>query len=234
MLPNLPLLSPWPKLSYLFQFLYAWMSVSPRATVQTFFIIWLTSWFCYSFEKIFYNFYLIEVPFWFLITNSEKKTFIECVIFLLLLNMFLCDKYEAKANDFAPSVELSHYDCSGMTKNNLYSLNNVKPCIMSPQINKMNDVKLTMYTKHFWAEINVTICRIKHQGIKFCCRKHDHTSMDIEQPQITSDLDLFPEQCKQASEAKSLKLFDHKHNSEKSRKKRLHKRKGGVNGEYVR
>ena len=81
---------------------------------------------------------------------------------------------------------------------------------MAPQNIQMNHVKLTMYTKHFRTEINGTTCRIKHQRNKFHCGMHDHTSMDIEQPQITSDIDLAPEQCKQASEGKSLTLFDHK------------------------
>ena len=135
---------------------------------------------------------------------------IECVIFLLTLNIFVCDKYEPKPDDIAPSVQVSHYDCNKMTENNLYSLNQVKPCNMAPQNIQMNEVKLTMYTKHFRTEINATICRIKHQRNKFYCGMHDHTSMDIEQPQITCDIDMTPEQCKQASEGRSLTLFDHK------------------------
>ena len=122
---------------------------------------------------------------------------IECVIFLLMLIISICDKNESKLDDIAPSVQVSYYDCSEMTENNLCSLNQVKPCNMAPQNIQMNDVKLTMYTKHFRIEINATICRIKHQRNKFYCGMHDHTSMDIEQPQITSDIDLTPEQCKQ-------------------------------------
>ena len=43
----------------------------------------------------------------------------------------MCDKYESKPDDIAPSVQVSHYDCSEMTENNLYSLNQVKPCNMA-------------------------------------------------------------------------------------------------------
>ena len=135
---------------------------------------------------------------------------IECVIFLLILNISICDKYEPKLDDIEPSVQVSHYDCSGMTRNNLYSLNQVKSCNMAPQNIQMNGVKLTMYTKHFRTEINATICRIKQQRNKFYFLMHDRTSMDIEQPQIISDIDLTPEQCRQTSEGKSLTLFDHK------------------------
>ena len=130
--------------------------------------------------------------------NSEKMAIIECVIFLLMLYIFICDKYEPGPDDIARSVQVFHYDCSEMTENNLYSLNQVNPCNMAPQNIQTKDVKLTIYTKHFQTEINATICRI------------NHTSMDIEQPQITRDIDLTPEQCKQASEGRSLTLFDHK------------------------
>ena len=148
---------------------------------------------------------------------------IECVIVLLMLNISICDEYEPRPDDIAPSVQVSHYDCSEMTENNLHSLNQVKPCNMAPQNIQMNDVKLTMYTKHFRTEINATICRIKHRRNKFHFWMPDHNSMDIEQPQITSDKHLTPEQCKQASEGRSLTLFDHKLTFEKGKKEIHHK-----------
>ena len=102
---------------------------------------------------------------------------------------------------------------------------------MAPQNIQMNDVKLTMYTKHSRTEINATICRIKHQRNKFYCGMHDHTSMDIEQPQIISDIDLTPEQFKQASDGRSLTLFDHKLTFEKGKKEIHHKWTRNVDGD---
>ena len=175
---------------------------------------------------------LIEVPFFFVIMNSEKMAFIEVVIFLLMLDFSLCDKYEPKREDIAPFLQVSHSDCSEMTENNLFLLNQVKPCNMAPQNIEMNDVKLTIYTKHFRTEINATICRIKHQRNRFYCGMHEHTSIDIEIAQITSDFDLTPENCKQASEGISLILFDHKLTFEKG-KKSHNKWTGDVIGDYV-
>ena len=174
----------------------------------------------------------IGVPFSFVIMNSEKMAIIECVIFLLMLKISICDECEPRLDDIAPSVQLSHYDCSEMTENNLYSLNQVKPCNMAPQNNQMNDVKLTMYTKHFRTEINATICRIKHHRNKFHYGMHDHTSMEIEQPQITSDVDLTPGKCKQASEGRSLTLFDHKLTFAKGKKEIHHKWTGDKSEDY--
>ena len=143
-----------------------------------------------------------------------------CVIFLLILSISICDKYKPNRGDIviSTSVQVSHYDCSEMTRNNLYSLNQVKPCNMAPQNIQMNDVKLTMYTKHYRTVINATTCRMKHQRNRFYCGMHDHTTMDIEQPQLTSDIELTPEQCKQASEGKSPTLFDQKLTFENGKK----------------
>ena len=104
---------------------------------------------------------------------------------------------------------------------------------MAPQNIESNDVKLTMYKKHFGTDINATICRIKHQRNRSYRGMHDHTSTVIEQPQITKDIDLTAEQCKQASEGRSLTLFDHKLNFEKGKNGTHQKWIRGLNGDYV-
>ena len=57
---------------------------------------------------------------------------------------------------------------------------------------------------------------------------HDHTTVDIEQPQTTSEIDLAPEQCKRASEVKSLTFLDHKLTFEKGKERIHHKWKENV------
>ena len=42
-----------------------------------------------------------------------------------MLNISICDKYEAKLDDIAPSLQVDHYDCSEMTEINFFSLNKV-------------------------------------------------------------------------------------------------------------
>ena len=71
------------------------------------------------------------VPLSFVMMNSEKMAIIESVIFLLILKFSKCDNYEPKLDDIEPSVQVYHYDGSEMTENNLYSLNQVKPCNMA-------------------------------------------------------------------------------------------------------
>ena len=93
---------------------------------------------------------------------------------------------------------------------------------MAPQKIEVNYVKLTTYTKHFGTEINAIVCRIKHQRNRIFCGTPDHTSMDIEQPQITDDLEPTSQQCKQACEGRSLILFDLKLNFDEGKKKTRH------------
>ena len=109
-----------------------------------------------------------------------------CYIFSLL-NVSSCDKYEPKPDDNAPSVQVSHFHCSEMTKNNLCLLNQVKPCNMAAQNIEMNDVKKTMIPKHFRVAINATIGRIKHQRNRVHCGMHDHTSMCCEAKYIQEE-----------------------------------------------
>ena len=50
-----------------------------------------------------------------------------------MLNSSLCDKYETKPDDIAPSVQVSHYDYCKMTENNLHCIIQAKTCDMATQ-----------------------------------------------------------------------------------------------------
>ena len=62
---------------------------------------------------------------------------------------------------------------------------------------------------------------------------HDHTSMDIEQSQMSTDTDLTPDQCKQASEGRPLTPSNHKLTFGKAKKETHHKWTGDVYCDYV-
>ena len=143
---------------------------------------------------------------------SEKMGYKQLYIVLsvLISTSFANEaKYKPKPDDIAPSVTVTHYDCSEMTENNLYSLNQVKPCNFAPENIELSDASINLYTQHFRTEVNATICSVKHQRNRFHCGMHDHTSIDITQPQITSYVDLSPTECKNAAEGKAIKLFGH-------------------------
>ena len=135
------------------------------------------------------------------------KLFLFVAIIIILINNATPEPRKPKIEDLAPTIKVSHYDCSEMTENNLYSLNQVKPCNMAPENVEVSQATISLYTKHFRTTINATMCRIKHQRNRYYCGMHDHTSMDNEQEQITSDLDLTPEQCRTLAKGGELQFF---------------------------
>ena len=126
--------------------------------------------------------------------DSEKIYCKYLVIFILMLsiNLIYADKKQPILDDIAPTVTDSHYNCSEMSENNLYSLNQVKPCNVAPENIDMSYAKIKMYTKSFRTEINATICSVKHQRNRLYCGMNDHSSIDIKQKTITSYLNLLP------------------------------------------
>ena len=128
---------------------------------------------------------------------------------MLSINLIYADKKQPILDDIAPTVTVSHYDCSEMSENNLYSLNQVKPCNVAPENIDMSHAKVKMYTKHFRTEINATICSVKHQRNRFYCGMHDQSSIDIKQKTITSYLNLSPAQCRLAAEGSPITLLNH-------------------------
>ena len=66
---------------------------------------------------------------------------------------------------------------------------------------------------------------------RFCCGRHDHVSINIERPEITSGIDLNTEQCKKVSEKNT--FSDPELTGEVGKKENPHKWEGGVNADYV-
>ena len=135
-------------------------------------------------------------------------------------------KYKPKSESIAPTIMVTHYDCSEMTENNLYSLNQVKPCNLSPENIELSTASVNFYTQHFRTEINATICSVKHQRNRYFCGVGDHASIDVNQPQITSYLDLSPTQCRDAALGKPVELLGYSLKFTKGEKQTHHKYHG--------
>ena len=73
------------------------------------------------------------------------------------------------ADHVAPALKVSHFDCSSMTENSLYAINQVRPCHITPEELEVSKATITLYTKHFRKELNATKCRIQHQREKWHC-----------------------------------------------------------------
>ena len=53
------------------------------------------------------------------------------------------------ADQVAPALKVSHFDCSSMTENSLYAINQVQPCHITPEELKVSKATITLYAKHF-------------------------------------------------------------------------------------
>ena len=95
----------------------------------------------------------------------------------------------------APTLKVAHFDCSEMTENTPYAINQVLPCHIRPEELEISKAKVVLCTKHFRKELNATKCRVEHQREKRHCGHHDHSSIDHTISGITSDIVISPEQC---------------------------------------
>ena len=51
------------------------------------------------------------------------------------------------ADHVAPALKVSHFDCSSMTENSLYAINQVRPCHITPEELEVSKATITLYTK---------------------------------------------------------------------------------------
>ena len=98
----------------------------------------------------------------------------------------------------ATSLKIAHYDCSLMDSNKMYSLNKVAPCKIEPQNVEFSKVKGQIFNRFIRGKIEATMCRASHQSIRWYCGVFDASGIDAKRSTITKDVDLTPEQCRQA------------------------------------
>ena len=113
------------------------------------------------------------------------------------------------ADQVAPLLKVSHYDCSEMTENNSYAINQVRPCHITPEELQISNARITLYTKRFRKELNANKCPIQHQREKWHCGHLDHSSIDHTIAGITSDLIISPERCRTLAKGASINLQGH-------------------------
>ena len=106
----------------------------------------------------------------------------------------------------ANNLRVAHYDCQLMTSNKLFSLNKVAPCKVQPENIKVTHAYVTLYQRHYRTKVNATMCRIKHQPMRWFCDSFDSSGIDARQNMITADLHLSADQCKSTADRSYLNL----------------------------
>ena len=102
------------------------------------------------------------------------------VLFLIILAGFTNGKLaNAVLDNIASQLKVTHYDCGGMTENNLQALNQVSKCNIAPENLEVSRLKITMYTKHFRQKIKATVCRVKYQSGQWHYGSGDDSSIEV-------------------------------------------------------
>ena len=112
------------------------------------------------------------------------------------------------ADQVAKNFKVSHFDCSAMTENTLYALNQARQCHITPEELEISQTKIIFYNKHFQKELNATKCRTQHQREKLHQGHIDHSSIDHTIAGINSDLVISSEQCRSLAERRMIYLAD--------------------------
>ena len=77
---------------------------------------------------------------------------------ILALTVKLVFNLTPDEDQVAPALKVSHSDCSEMTENNLYAINQVRSCHITPEELEISKAKVVLYTKHFRKDLNATKC----------------------------------------------------------------------------
>ena len=115
-------------------------------------------------------------------------------------------------NHVAPALKVAHFDCSEMTENTFYAINQVRPYHITPEELEISKAKVVLYTQHFRKELNAAKCRVQHQREKWDCGHHYRSSIDQTIEGITSDIVISPEQCETLAKGKEFILLGHSTN----------------------
>ena len=106
----------------------------------------------------------------------------------------------------ANNLRVAHYGCQLMTSNKMFSLNKVAPCKVQPENIKVTHTYDTLYQRHYRTKLNATMCRFKHQSMRWFCHSFDSSSIDARQNMITTDLYLSADECESAADRGYLNL----------------------------
>ena len=100
----------------------------------------------------------------------------------------------------AKDLKIAHFDCRLMTSNKMFSLNKVALCNVQPEYIETATTEVTLHQRHYSTKINATMCRIKHQYIRWFCDSFDSSGIDARQNIITTDIHVSSDTYKHAAE----------------------------------
>ena len=129
------------------------------------------------------------------------------LVFIIFLFNSLTKTLEVDYTDnVSQNIIVSHYDCTKVQDNRMYSLNKVAECKISPENLYVIPATITLYQKNYRTDLSATKCSVKVHEFRYNCGMFSHTSYVHDQNIITYDMIDTPERCRLASKSKKIKI----------------------------
>ena len=129
------------------------------------------------------------------------------LVFIIFLFNSLTETLEV---DYTVNVSqmsfVSHYDCTKMQDNRMYSVSKVAQLKLSPENLYIVPATITLYQKNYRTDLSATLCSVKVHVFRYNCGIFSHTSYVHDQNSITYDLIVTPEMCRFAWKARKIKI----------------------------
>ena len=142
----------------------------------------------------------ITIIFFVVYSSSQNSDILEisvCIIVFLYSRCVLSNlDHHNHFENVAPSLFVSHFDCSKMTGNKLYSLNKISKYNIEATISDTTLIlSLDLYQRLYSTTTSATRCTIRHEREKWYCGLHGRSGMDSKQHSLTVNLMIEPQAC---------------------------------------
>ena len=129
------------------------------------------------------------------------------LVFLIFLFNSLTKTLEVdNIDNLLQELIVSHYDCTKMQDNRMYSLNKVAECKISPENLFIAPATITIYQKIYRTDLSAKMCSVKVHVFRYKCGMFSHTSYVHDQNSITYDMIVTSGKCRLAWKSKKLKI----------------------------
>ena len=102
------------------------------------------------------------------------------LVFIIFLFNSLTKTLEVDYTDnVSQELIVSHYDCTKMQNNRMYSLNEIAGCKISPENLYIAPATITLYQKNYRTDLSATMCSVKvhYSDTTVECFRIRHTCM---------------------------------------------------------
>ncbi|MCP4521070.1 MAG: hypothetical protein GY827_05205, partial [Cytophagales bacterium] len=120
------------------------------------------------------------------------------IIILMMIYHYIKTQIPDHDKEHATNIEVTHYDCTNPGNPTVYSLTNVDECKMVDEDIDHAVAKVSFHQLNPLFEIEAIKCTIKYSKNVWHCGMYSHSQISRVNAEITRDMKLTHEKCKEA------------------------------------